>query len=1008
MLTYRHVATYLGDKVPFAIGIADMQAFQSSAGNTLYTVTQTGGGIAAYRLDAADQALQLTGTQAYAPGMGYLDRPAAALVQMGGSAALFGVGLVNGTTAGLSLGADGAMVGGAALGPLGQDVTQLGSFQTPMGTFLYSARNNLPAFTIWQVNGDGSLGKTAIGNLPWLPGQQGTEINDMQVVQLGDRSFMLTASALGNYVAIQGINGDGTLGRTQVLWSDSGIGLAAPNHIGTVTVQGVTYLIVAGAQSSSLTTMRITYEGTLVPVDHVIDSLNTRFSGATALETAMVDGRAYVFAGGGDDGISVFTVMPNGRLLFLTTLVDADDRSLADVSAIQAMVIGGKIALFVTSATEAGLTHLVFDPGQIGETRTVGAGAVTGTAGDDLLRAGEGTTRIRGGDGDDILISGSEPVELAGGNGADIFVPTAVSGQIVIRDFELGVDRLDLSNLGMLRSITQLTFRGQWDGIRIVFGDTVIVIRTRDGSTLQASDFNDSMFPAAHYQPPAAPSNLIGTDGDDTLTAVAGNAYLYGLGGADLLMAAEGRDTLIGGAGDDTLMGGAGNDRLIGEEGDDRLIGGDGDDELQGGTGNDTLYGGAGNDSLYGYAGNDLIYGEDGDDHIEDWTGAAAIWAGAGNDEVVTGGGNDRIAGEAGQDTISAGGGNDSIWGGAGNDLLQGGFGNDYIDGGLDHDMIQGGPGNDTIHGGYGFDTIWAGDGNDRISGGFGRDQIWGGAGSDMIWGGAHDDVLRGEAGNDSIAGGDGNDTISGGLHNDLLYGNAGNDWIYGDDGNDLIYGGYGNDRLAGNAGNDRIFGGPGADWIQGGDGIDILRGDGGNDSITGGAGNDTIHGGSENDVLYGDAGDDRLDGGTGNDTLNGGPGNDLLIDMFGHGRLIGGAGRDTLLAGAGNDTLDGGMGSDSMRGGAGADVFVFTARAAFDGSTDVIADFGAGADRMDFRGLGLSFVGDAGFSGAGQIRSYAGPVNSWVEIDLNGDGQADLTIMLQNRGALGADDLLL
>ena len=133
----------------------------------------------------------------------------------------------------------------------------------------------------------------------------------------------------------------------------------------------------------------------------------------------MVDGRAFIFAGGRDDGISVFTVMPNGRLLHLTTLADTNSRTLADVSSIQAAVIDGKIALFVSSSTESGLTHLVFDPGQIGETRTVGEGSVSGTSGDDLLRAGTGTTRIRGGDGDDILISGTEEIELNGGAGAD-------------------------------------------------------------------------------------------------------------------------------------------------------------------------------------------------------------------------------------------------------------------------------------------------------------------------------------------------------------------------------------------------------------------------------------------------------------------------------------------------------------------------------------------------------------------------------------------------------------
>lgn len=1008
MLTYRQVATYQGDQIPFVSGITDMQAFRTNGGYALYTVTQIGGGISAYRLDAADQAMALTGSQAYAPGVSYLDTPVAALVDLNGGASLFGVGLAGGASGGVRLGADGGLGASTTLGQLGADVTQLGSFETPLGTFIYSARNNNASFTISKLLDDGSLAKVDSSSLPWVPGQQGTEIDDMQVTQIGDRNFMLTTSALGNYIAIQGINGDGSLGRTQVMWSDSGIGLAAPSHIGTVTVQGVTYLVVASSQSSSLTTMRITYDGTLLPVDHIVDSLNTRFSNATALETVMVDGRAFIFAGGRDDGISVFTVMPNGRLLHLTTLADTNSRTLADVSAIQAAVIDGKIALFVSSSTESGLTHLVFDPGQIGDTRTVGEGSVTGTSGDDLLRAGTGTTRIQGGNGDDILISGAEEIELNGGDGADIFVPTAVPGQIVIRDFELGVDRLDLSHLGMLRSTSQLVFRWQWDGIKLVFGDTVIVIRTKDGTTLQASDFDNSMFPVSHYQPPEPPSNLVGTDGNDTLTAVAGNTYLYGLAGSDLLTGVSGKDTLLGGDGDDTLIGNAGSDRLIGGDGSDRLNGGDGDDELQGGDGDDTLYGGAGNDRLYGYAGNDAILGEAGDDYIEDTTGSARIWGGDGNDEIVTGSGNDALVGDAGDDTIWAGYGNDELYGGSGNDELYGGYGNDYVDAGLDQDTIQSGPGDDTVRGNNGDDSILGGDGNDRMSGGYGRDRIYGGLGNDTIWGSTGNDTIRGESGRDSIFGDSSDDSISGGADNDSIWGGAGLDTLYGGSGDDYLSGGDSNDFLLGEAGNDRIYGGAGNDRIRGGDGNDSVWGEAGNNSIAGGAGNDLILGGTGADFLYGDSGNDKMNGGAGNDVLTGGSGNDWLRDLLGKGRLVGGTGNDTLIAGDSNDTLDGGAGSDLMQGGAGTDFFVFTSSTSFDRSRDVIMDFGKGADVLYLRGLGLKYIGDAEFSAARQIRCSTDGTDSTVQIDLNGDGRADLTILLQDYASVTRDDFLL
>lgn len=86
-----------------------------------------------------------------------------------------------------------------------------------------------------------------------------------------------------------------------------------------MTVSGVTYVVIAASQSSSLTVMRLTYTGELIPVDHIVDERTTRFSGATAMDTLQLGGRAFVFVGGGDDGISVFTVLPDGKLLHVAT-----------------------------------------------------------------------------------------------------------------------------------------------------------------------------------------------------------------------------------------------------------------------------------------------------------------------------------------------------------------------------------------------------------------------------------------------------------------------------------------------------------------------------------------------------------------------------------------------------------------------------------------------------------------------------------------------------------------
>ena len=85
-----------------------------------------------------------------------------------------------------------------------------------------------------------------------------------------------------------------------------------------------------------------------------------------------------------------------------------------------------------------------------------------------------------------------------------------------------------------------------------------------------------------------------------------------------------------------------------------QLLGGDGNDSLTGGSGNDLLSGQGGNDSLFGGAGNDTLSGGAGNDFVVGGTGADVANLGAGNDEFVwnQGDGSDRVEGGTGHDEL--------------------------------------------------------------------------------------------------------------------------------------------------------------------------------------------------------------------------------------------------------------------------------------------------------------------------------------------------------------------
>ncbi len=73
-----------------------------------------------------------------------------------------------------------------------------------------------------------------------------------------------------------------------------------------------------------------------------------------------------------------------------------------------------------------------------------GRDTLLGRAGDDILFGGIGRDLIWGGDGDDRLVGGRSMDKLIGGAGADTFVFNVGDGKDKIRDFEAGIDTLEI------------------------------------------------------------------------------------------------------------------------------------------------------------------------------------------------------------------------------------------------------------------------------------------------------------------------------------------------------------------------------------------------------------------------------------------------------------------------------------------------------------------------------------------------------------------------------------
>lgn len=753
--------------------LRDLQIVSGAGGAYLYAATGSAGGISAWQLFDDGRAASVSDWVYYPASAGL----GVGLMGGAGAGRLWLAGLGSGEIAGYDLEADGelgALVTHDLPGGAGAVSALTATVLADGQAVVFAVVDGVLAAYGPDVDGALEARATVGGAAAYtLSGRV-----EMVVAGAGSGSFLLAGDAGVQGVRAWRIGADGALSATDSLGAADGVGISTPTALETVTAFGATWVILAAAGSSSLSVMRLEADGSLSPADHLLDTRETRFGGAQALAVVEADGHVFVIAGGADDGLSLFTLLPDGHLVHLHSLAHDTGLGLENVTAIEAVHLGNEIQVFVTSGTVAGLSQFSLpldDLGQVIRASGSSAAALTGTGGDDLVLAGTATGTLAGGAGDDVLVSGQGGAVLSGGAGADVFVLGPGAGTLRITDFDPAEDRLDLSQFPMLRSTAQLTVQTTAWGARVLHDARTIVIETADGTPLVADD----LWPGGA---------LGGPDRVLVLATVPGLRLQGTIRG----------EYLAGGAGDDTVHAGGGADRVWTGAGADLVAGGGGRDRIGLGDGNDTAWGGDGADVLIGGGGADVLGGGDGWDRI---------WAGPGDDRLDGGTGNDQLGGGAGADTILAGGGDDRVYGGDGSDQMEGGWGRDMLWGGGARDTLEGGAGNDTLGGGDDRDFIWGGPGDDVIVGGTGNDSLTGGDGADLIWAGHGNDVVYGSAGDD---------TLGGGIGRDALYGGAGRDDLRG---------ATGDDRLCGEAGDDTLTGGAGADVFEfrAGHGADVI-----------------------------------------------------------------------------------------------------------------------------------------------------------------------------------------
>ncbi len=476
-------------------GLIDLEIALINGQWRLYSASESNFGLGAFTLNGTG-ALSALDALNYGASSGTLGVTQINISNIGGVDVLIPTGRYDNRIALHSL--DSAGQFDTSTGPSGGPgaVNRTASINVGGTTYAFVAELNGNGFSTYQI--PANLQMSYLTNRVDTAFTHIGDITDLVTTSAFGKSFLFASSGFDAGVTVYTVGTGGTLSEHQSIGATSGLGIAAPSDMATAQIGSDLFLLLASAQSNSLTVFDVSKYGRLQVVDHLTDNGETVLEDVSSVETVNFDGRTFVLAGGAEGGVSLFELLPLvGRLKFIESLADTETLSLQGVTDIEAEVIGGQVHVYVSSSSEDGITTFTLDIGD-NDAPLVGtkhSDTITGTWRNDLILGLDRNDTLSGWGGNDKLVDGTGADVLIGGAGADVFCFVVDEMVDTIDDFTPGTDKIDLSETQMLYSISQIDLVEQDWGVLLVHGrDRIKLLDNARGGDLDVTDILESDF----------------------------------------------------------------------------------------------------------------------------------------------------------------------------------------------------------------------------------------------------------------------------------------------------------------------------------------------------------------------------------------------------------------------------------------------------------------------------------------------------------------------------------